>query len=367
MATFPLIILLVSVILPVKSRQCRHVGSERVVQYGNWGNEETCPEGKFVVGFKLKVEPNQGSGDDTSLNGIEFLCEGGETKTSSVGQWGNWGGYRYCPTGKIAKGFRLRVESYQGETGDDTAANDLRLICEDGTTVNSDNGMEYGDWSSDRMCPNGMFITGIKTQIEAYHGAGIGYDDTALNNVDVKCCERPVTPSVMNVYWDMICHQGGDYSPRRCSLEIKGEAWRTDRTEWTYEDTASWAKTIDIKFRQGGANDPAGLEINKRQEEKTEARKAILTILETGSRGTTTCQSAFVDEHQNCPSLTIWQWHGSAEPYHIKTCITFVTCIPGNKPQCLPNCCKPGTDCQECHSNDCRIPTSQTNPIQPLA
>ena len=42
--------------------------------FGSWGTMQSCPSGFAVCGVETKVEGNQGSGDDTSLNGIAFTC-----------------------------------------------------------------------------------------------------------------------------------------------------------------------------------------------------------------------------------------------------------------------------------------------------
>ena len=41
--------------------------------HGYWASV-TCPAGKFITGFRTQVEPDQGGGDDTGLNGVQFQC-----------------------------------------------------------------------------------------------------------------------------------------------------------------------------------------------------------------------------------------------------------------------------------------------------
>lgn len=53
--------------------------------WGDWGNAEYCPQGERAIGFKLKTEGPQGSGDDTALNGIALKCSGGQWISSAVG------------------------------------------------------------------------------------------------------------------------------------------------------------------------------------------------------------------------------------------------------------------------------------------
>ena len=40
--------------------------------YWTW---DRCPVGTFITGFRTQVEPDQGGGDDTGLNRVEFQCE----------------------------------------------------------------------------------------------------------------------------------------------------------------------------------------------------------------------------------------------------------------------------------------------------
>ena len=44
---------------------------------GRWREWNDCPSGEYLVGFSLKVEPDQGSGDDSAVNGMTSTCTGG--------------------------------------------------------------------------------------------------------------------------------------------------------------------------------------------------------------------------------------------------------------------------------------------------
>ncbi|KAM5171718.1 vitelline membrane outer layer protein 1 homolog [Mantella aurantiaca] len=161
----------------------------RVTNGGPWGDWEwpdNCPTGSVATGFDLKVENPQGGGDDTALNGIRLYCDKTDEKrslatiTSQTGAWGKWLASQFCPSGFLIS-FSLKVEPPQG-SGDDTAANNIMFLCSDGTILKGDGGSwgEYGDWSS--KCDNG--IDGIRTKVEPPQGKG---DDTALNDVIFRC------------------------------------------------------------------------------------------------------------------------------------------------------------------------------------
>ncbi|CAM4635970.1 vitelline membrane outer layer protein 1-like [Lepidochelys kempii] len=153
--------------------------------WGKWGEEETCPNKSFAIGFSMKVELPQLSGDDTSLNGIRLLCSNGRTIQSNVGPWGFWTPVMKCPSGQRLTQFRLRVESCQG-LKDDTAANNIEFVCTGGVELKG-HGRCWGKWGPQSRSCGQRGICTLATKVEAPQGKG---DDTALNDVYFKCC-RP--------------------------------------------------------------------------------------------------------------------------------------------------------------------------------
>lgn len=45
-----------------------------------------CNPGHRAYGFAIKIERDQGLGDDTALNGIALACTDGVAITSSIGE-----------------------------------------------------------------------------------------------------------------------------------------------------------------------------------------------------------------------------------------------------------------------------------------
>ena len=42
--------------------------------WGNWNSYQTCPVGSYVCAIATRIEPPQGEGDDTAMNGIRAQC-----------------------------------------------------------------------------------------------------------------------------------------------------------------------------------------------------------------------------------------------------------------------------------------------------
>ncbi|XP_052271326.1 vitelline membrane outer layer protein 1-like isoform X2 [Dreissena polymorpha] len=170
--------------------------------WGTWTTDEFCPPNQFAVGYDMKIEDYQFTGDDTSLNAIKLVCSdiegnhfGQNSITSGQSQFGAWKGRVTCnqPIGTAAflTAFDLEVEGDQGRL-DDTAAGWVKFKCtnmadDSVQDLNKDPGQSFvgawGGWSS--FCSRGSAICGLKTRIESNQGSG---DDTALNDVIFYCC-----------------------------------------------------------------------------------------------------------------------------------------------------------------------------------
>ncbi|CAL8121814.1 unnamed protein product [Orchesella dallaii] len=173
------------------------ISSPHVTNWGDWGEVEKCPVGSFVFGYKLKVQPGGGVlNDDTALNGIELLCitptkrhNATQDKaltpiSSSVGHAGDFGQILECPEPGYVVGFQLRSEPNQ-LLYDDSAANDLKLMCSTGETLEGYGDPIFGDWTEPQRCPRSTLVCGIQTQVESDGQM----DNTSLNNVNMVCCD----------------------------------------------------------------------------------------------------------------------------------------------------------------------------------
>ena len=153
------------------------LSSPQVTNWGEWKEWEYCPEGSYVVGMQLKTEGSQGMfHDDTALNGVKLYCDViGSRKNdiaiaSGTDEWGSFGREFFCEG--IATGFQLRSEKSQSFMADDTAANNLRLYCNQNDDFVEGDGLEFGDWTQAQQCLTKQAICGIQTQVETNHGSG---------------------------------------------------------------------------------------------------------------------------------------------------------------------------------------------------
>ncbi|XP_028845201.1 vitelline membrane outer layer protein 1-like [Denticeps clupeoides] len=157
-------------------------------KWGNWADIKMCPRGSFAKGFSLKVEADQGDGDDTAVNGIRLKCIS-PLKPSEVDyvesgsqRWGSWTTMQECGHGGLSA-FQLRVEEPQGHA-DDTSLNNIRFLCGDGAALEG-HGLTRGSWGPwSPTCVSGG-ICGLWTRVESWQIKG---DDTALNDVKFVCC-----------------------------------------------------------------------------------------------------------------------------------------------------------------------------------
>ena len=164
---------------------------ENRYDYGTWGGMGICANGAFSSGFKLKVAKEEGAGDDTAANAICIKCSEADEECSSKGLWGDWSSDFNCPEGSYLAGWKQNVLADQGGglLADDTALNNVEYECRDleswdATKKLKGNGYDWGTWSRFKRCPRGEFICGVNTRVAPHY-----YDDTALTDIEHKCCK----------------------------------------------------------------------------------------------------------------------------------------------------------------------------------
>jgi hypothetical protein len=190
--------------------------------------------------------------------------------SSSAGEWGDLSDQVSCyGANNPISGFKMQIEGNQGE-GDDTSANNVRMFCQDGQTLSADVYTNYGEWTQELHCPQGQAVAGIQTRVEAYQGED--GDDTALNGVRLLC--RDYHAQQMEVHGYFICEQnnleaGEDWqnlwSPnypeeyshsKHCGVKISSHAGSSVHLHLDnlhLESNYDWVRVYD------GANDMATL------------------------------------------------------------------------------------------------------------
>ncbi|XP_042863969.1 vitelline membrane outer layer protein 1 homolog [Penaeus japonicus] len=168
-----------------------NVSSPLSGRWGRWGSVDMCPPNSFADAFEIKSEAAT-TGDNTAVNGLTMACrqQGGDLPariTSDGLDFGTWRGEKACPVPEYIKKFSLRVEPDQGDLGDDTAVDDVKVICtnypEDEMVGGGENWGAWGPWAE---CPPDTAVCGLQTRLEPY--MGVMDDDTALNDIRVFCC-----------------------------------------------------------------------------------------------------------------------------------------------------------------------------------
>lgn len=145
-----------------------------------------CDPGTFVFGFAQKVQPNQGSGDDTALNDIELYCTNGyqldRFTLPGATEFGEWGPITGCRDGYVV-GFQQKVET---SGGDNSAVNSISLQCDSGESIKTINEGPWGTWSTLKLCPIGTAVCGVEAYIQPPQGDN---DDTSVNDISLMCCK----------------------------------------------------------------------------------------------------------------------------------------------------------------------------------
>ena len=168
--------------------------------WGAWYQAVYCRPGTYAVGYRMRVEVSQGNGvsngdDDTALNAVQLICKdpGSEAAwliSSHDGMWGSWNASASCtgPNNYLNRA-RIRIEPSQGGgSNDDTAANNVEFGCSLGANIQAPGGQGWGSWSTWNQCPSNTAICGLSSRFESPQGGG---DDTAMNGLELKCCNRP--------------------------------------------------------------------------------------------------------------------------------------------------------------------------------
>jgi len=161
--------------------------------WGEWKQSFYCKPGSYAIGYRMRVESSQGNGDDTALNSVQLYCSappGGlpEFISSYDGLWGSWYPEALCGASGYLMGATVRMEAPQG-SGDDTGANDVQFTCSNGGTITAPGGQGWGTWMAHQACQTGTVVCGLSIRFE--NNQGTNGDDSAMNGLRLHCCTKP--------------------------------------------------------------------------------------------------------------------------------------------------------------------------------
>jgi hypothetical protein len=186
---------------------------------------ELAPEDIFLV-------PGTENANKDQCNGQPGRTDVVSGSVYFFGYWGDWGCMNECLPGSYAYAVSVKSEPPQG-SGDDTAANGVRLDCYhkygdvNGKAIYTGSitstVQKWGSWSPAKVCSTlNNPINGQEIKVEPKQGRD---DDTALNNVAVHCkgegWKIPTVPTSWGNWWTGgLC---GDPNAAVCGLRTQVE------------------------------------------------------------------------------------------------------------------------------------------------
>eukprot|EP01084_Bolivina_argentea_P285896 490349_1 len=174
---------------------------------GDWSNTIYCNDGYFAIGFWLKV--GSSTSDAVGADSFEMYCSDSEDISADNGAAdGIWSSYVGCSSGSYIVGYRTKVQ--EDGHSDDTALNSVQILCSDDTSLEPSNGGEFGSWGDWEKCDKThkrKSVCGFKQKVQEKGGTFV--DDTALNAIELNCCQNPKTFSNPIGYWNRIAGLGG--------------------------------------------------------------------------------------------------------------------------------------------------------------
>jgi len=117
-------------------------------EFGFWGGGVACANGSFVIGASIQVKPiseGNASVDNTALNNIKLKCDDGSEINSMGNDDGEWSPVAECPGGQFVYGFSARNQKWI-PNNDNTGLNDIKFLCRS-ADLNNISTIRYGNSS----------------------------------------------------------------------------------------------------------------------------------------------------------------------------------------------------------------------------
>ena len=155
-----------------------------MTNYGTWSQTQFCPT--YAIGYNVKIQAPLKVGDNTALNEIKLICSDGSVLYSTSMPWGEYGQDVRCPQNVRLNGFKMKSEAPQGPFVDDTAANAVKMYCENNSEISNQYEGSWGRWGNMIKCPINTYICGFRARVDP--PCGPLCDNTALNSFIFTCC-----------------------------------------------------------------------------------------------------------------------------------------------------------------------------------
>ena len=105
---------------------------------------------------------------------------------STEGEWGDWDSWQYCNENYFMDAIKIGYEEDNFGDIEETAANIIGIHCTNNEWIfSSIQHINRVDYNASAWCSSGALVFGFKALVES--NQGIVIDDTALNNIEIIC------------------------------------------------------------------------------------------------------------------------------------------------------------------------------------
>lgn len=166
------------------------------LSYGNWQGFSYCSHTYFVRGVEMRVDPE--GNDDTAVNNVRIICQrpydgdGIHKVKSGTAPDGNWHSAAFCSGDMYMVGFIIKNLKYQGIFKDDYGVTDLRIKCRSLSDPSSTQIVHPPGGLSKGdwgSWSNDCYLNSAVCGLNPKIEFGGSADKTGLNRIEFKCCK----------------------------------------------------------------------------------------------------------------------------------------------------------------------------------
>jgi hypothetical protein len=163
--------------------------------WGTWTQEVVAPSEYLACGLKLRMDPYTLNSDNTGLNGIKVkFCNINNwskqsESTVNEGLYGDWGNYMMCDQGYFINAIQVKIQGNQGPGNDDYSLTGLAYTCnspsDPGKISSHSQDINVGDLQGFKVYDK-SYLCGLQGRFDF---TTKGNDATGLNGIRVKVCD----------------------------------------------------------------------------------------------------------------------------------------------------------------------------------